>query len=201
MSGDVSGVFLSGHIDTAARELESRIHQHVAASTEVAVFVHAGVVAWRGRAIVIPGSSHSGKSTLVAALVSQGASYYSDEYAVIDLAGQVHAFPRQLRLRPDILGQQIASLPTLRYGGPLDPLPLGWVLSIRYNPLGTGRPRALTPGQTLLALLENTVAVRRQSELTVQTLKAAVSSATGWQADRADAATAARDILQLLDGI
>ncbi len=68
-----SRCFPSGNIETAARELESRIHHYVAASTEVAVFVHAGVVCdWRGRATVIPGSSHSGKSTLVAALVSQG---------------------------------------------------------------------------------------------------------------------------------
>ncbi len=79
---------------------------------------------------------------------------------MIDLEGHVHAFPRQLRLRPDILRQQIAPVPKLSYGGPLDPLALGWVLNIRYNPLGTWRPRALTPGQMLLALLENTVAVR-----------------------------------------
>jgi hypothetical protein len=199
VSGDVSGVFLSGNVEAAARELESRIHHYVARSTEAAMFVHAGVVAWRGRAIVIPGASHSGKSTLVAELVSKGATYYSDEYAVIDLEGHVHAFPRQLRLRPDILRQQIGSLPRLHYGGPLDSLPLGWVLNIRYDPLGIWRPRALTPGQTLLALLENTVAVRRQSELTVQTLKAAVSSAAGWQAERADASSAAGDILRLLD--
>ncbi len=199
VSGESFEVFSSSNVEAAARELESRLHHYVAASTEVAVFVHAGVVAWRGRAIVIPGSSHSGKSTLVAALVSRGASYYSDEYAVIDLQGQVHAFPRQLRLRPDILRQQIVSLPALRYAGPLHPLALGWVLDIRYNPLGTGRPSALTPGQTLLALLGNTVAVRRQSELTVRTLKAAIRQASGWQAERADAATAARDILQMIE--
>lgn len=191
-------VFSSCHIGVAARTLESRIHQYVAASTQAAVFVHAGVVAWGGRAIVIPGPSHSGKSTLVAALVSQGATYYSDEYAVIDLEGRVHAFPREIRLRPDILQQQIAAVPELGDGGRRDPLPLGWVLNIRHNPAATWRPRALTPGQTLLALLENTVAVRRQSELTIRTLKIALGSANGFQAERADAGSAARAIFRLL---
>ncbi len=193
-----SDVFSSSDIGAAARTLESRIHQYVAASTEAAVFVHAGVVAWGGRAVVIPGPSHCGKSTLVAALVSEGATYYSDEYAVIDLAGRIHAFPREIRLRPDVLRQPIAVAPKLGDGGPLDPLPLGWVLNIRHNPAATWRPRALTPGQTLLALLENTVAVRRQSELTVKTLKTALGAAIGFLSERAEAGGAARAIIRLL---
>lgn len=203
VSGDSIGVFSSSNVAAAARELESRLHHYVAASTEVAVFVHAGVLEWRGRAMLIPGPSHSGKSTLVAALVSKGATYFSDEYAVIDLEGRVHAFPRPLHLRPDILLQLAASVPpsvpTMNYSGRLHPLPLAWVLHIRYNPAGTWQPRTLTPGQMLLALLENTVAVRRQSELTVRTLKSAIRQAAGWQAERADAMSAAENILELLD--
>lgn len=199
VSGESSEVFSSGNIEAAARELESRLHHYVAASSEVAVFVHAGVLDWRGRVMLIPGPSHSGKSTLVAALVSRGATYFSDEYAVIDLEGRVHAFPRRLRLRPDILRQHAAPVPKISSDGPLDPRPLGWVLNIRYNPAGIWQPRALTPGQVLLALLENTVAVRRQSELTVRTLKSAIRHAAGWQAERADAMSAAEDILELLD--
>lgn len=37
------------------------------------LFIHAGVVGWRGRAIVIPGRSLAGKTTLTAALVRAGA--------------------------------------------------------------------------------------------------------------------------------
>jgi hypothetical protein len=199
VSGASPEIFSSSDVEVAARVLESRLHHYVAASSEVAVFVHAGVLDWRGRAMLIPGPSRSGKSTLVAALVSRGATYFSDEYAVIDLEGRVHAFPRRLRLRPDILRQHAAPVPKISYDGPLDPRPLGWILNIRYNPAGTWRPRALTPGQVLLALLENTVAVRRQSELTVRTLKSAIRQASGWQAERADAMRAAEDILELLD--
>ena len=70
----------------ALDEIEARIRVQVATSSETRVFVHAGVVGWHGRAIVIPGESRSGKSELVTALVQAGATYYSDEYAVLDAA-------------------------------------------------------------------------------------------------------------------
>src|SRR5215467_11147446 len=65
------------------------------------LFVHAGVVGWRGLAIVIPGRSHTGKSTLVAELVLRGAVYYSDEFAVLDDTGKVHPYRRTLVLRDE----------------------------------------------------------------------------------------------------
>src|ERR1051326_6942658 len=70
--------------------LESDLQLHVAEMARRCLFVHAGVVGWGGRALVIPGRSFSGKSTLVAALVRAGATYYSDEYAVFDAQGRVH---------------------------------------------------------------------------------------------------------------
>src|SRR5690348_11129110 len=64
--------------------LESQLHLRVATLARTRLFVHAGVVGWRGGAILIPGRSHTGKSSLVAALLALGATYYSDEYAVLD---------------------------------------------------------------------------------------------------------------------
>ena len=96
---DGARLFAFSDVRVAARALESRIHLQVAALTDQAVFVHAGVVAWCGRALILPGPSHSGKSFLVASSIAAGATYYSDEYAVIDLEGPIHPFPRHLRLR------------------------------------------------------------------------------------------------------
>src|SRR5262249_23642102 len=62
-------------------------------------FVHAGVVPHQKAAVMIPGHSFSGKSTLVEALVRRGAVYYSDEYAVIDEQGLVHPYREPLSLR------------------------------------------------------------------------------------------------------
>ena len=63
------------------------------------VFVHAGVVGVEDRAIVLPGRSFAGKTTLVAALVKAGAEYWSDEYAVLDADGLVHPYPKPLSVR------------------------------------------------------------------------------------------------------
>lgn len=90
------------------------------------IFVRAGVVGWRGAAIVLPGRALSGKSTLVAELLYAGCSYYSDEYAVLDQTGLVHPYPRPLwlaaggrsqavRYRPEELGARVGSRP-LRIG-------------------------------------------------------------------------------------
>ena len=62
----------------------SRVGWAIACFAPRRVFVHAGAVAWQGRAIIIPGASLSGKSTLVAELVRAGATYLSDEFAVLD---------------------------------------------------------------------------------------------------------------------
>ncbi|MGC2662061.1 MAG: hypothetical protein WA324_29210 [Bryobacteraceae bacterium] len=180
-------------VNFAARALESRAQHYVATVAEHVVFVHAGVVAWQGKAILLPGKSFSGKSTLTMALVDAGATYYSDEYAVLDAQGLVHAFSRMPRLRPDVQPPRTNSVPPATA---LPPLPVGLVLSAHYNPDALWQPRQLTPGETLLAMLENTVAVRRQAEFSVSALKNAVASAIGLQSERADAASVARSILQ-----
>jgi hypothetical protein len=78
--------------------LESEIRQWVAKTAKKRTFVHAGVVNWHKRAIVIPGRSRSGKTTFVAELVKAGASYLSDEFAVLDSRGRVHPFAKPLSI-------------------------------------------------------------------------------------------------------
>src|SRR5262245_29166046 len=79
-------------VEDAFTWLSQDIDNMVAQRSRAMLFVHAGVVGWRGLAIVIPGRSHSGKSTLVAELVRRGAVYYSDEFAVLDETGRVHPY-------------------------------------------------------------------------------------------------------------
>jgi len=86
-------------------ELFTRLESHLELLTAFLarghLFVHAGVVGWQGRAIIIPGRSFSGKTTLVKALIEAGASYYSDEYAIFDATGQVHPYPIALAIRDE----------------------------------------------------------------------------------------------------
>lgn len=88
-----------GTVEAALGHLEGEIQLYVAEFADPELFIHAGVVAWQGRAIVLPGSSFAGKSTLVTSLVEAGATYLSDEYAVFDEAGRVRPYPRRVSLR------------------------------------------------------------------------------------------------------
>src|SRR5262249_36922792 len=145
-------------LDDLFVRLGSAVEFTIAIGARLKLFVHAGVVGWQGRSTVIPGRSRSGKTTLVEALVHAGATYYSDEFAVIDRAGRVHPFPRPLCIR------QEGGAPTLRcpveeLGGRAgtEPLPVGLIVMAEYRPAAPWRPRALTPGQAMLGLLDNTV--------------------------------------------
>src|SRR5882724_13375911 len=97
--GDHVQLARSLDLDSVFETFESDLRLFVAELAKHRVFVHAGVVGWKGKAIVIPGRSYSGKSTLVAALVRAGATYYSDEYAVFDSRGRVHPFLKPLEIR------------------------------------------------------------------------------------------------------
>jgi hypothetical protein len=126
------------------------------------LFVHAGVVGWHGCAVLIPGPSLSGKTTLVRAFLEAGATYFSDEYAVLDRAGQVNPYPRPLAVRHQIPREPVRHVAAESLGAEtgLDALPVGFVLVTRYCPGARWRPRLLTPSRTLLAMMANTVAAQ-----------------------------------------
>jgi hypothetical protein len=124
------------------------------------LFVHAGVVGWEGRAIVMPGASFAGKTTLVQAWLDAGATYYSDEFAVLDRAGRVHPFARPLAIRD--ASSAIRRTPAAALGAETGtaPLPIGLILVASYRPGARWRPRRMTAAPALLALMRHTVAAR-----------------------------------------
>src|ERR1700692_1331443 len=85
---------------------ETELHLYTATESSDMTFLHAGVVGWQGRAILVPGRSFSGKTTLVRAMLRLGATYYSDEFAVVDNLGRVHPFARPLGIREEGSGAQ-----------------------------------------------------------------------------------------------
>ncbi|PSL04746.1 hypothetical protein CLV30_105213 [Haloactinopolyspora alba] len=65
------------------------------------LLLHAGAVVRDGRAVLFPGASGQGKSTLTAACLQQGFDYLSDELVAVDLdTGTVTGWPRPLMLTP-----------------------------------------------------------------------------------------------------
>lgn len=161
------------------------------------IFVHAGVVGWNGRAILVPGRSGSGKSSLVRALVEAGASYYSDEFAVLDERGRVHPYPIPLSIRPGRDGAARTKYRAEEIGGVVGahPLPVGLVVITRWLEGSQFRPRPLSAGRAVLELLANTLPARRRPERVLDTLTRLVSQAMILRSPRGDAEKTARQIL------
>jgi hypothetical protein len=115
--------------------------------------LHAGVVAFGGRAVLLPGASGTGKTTLVTALLESGAAYYSDELAFLDDEGRVHPYPRHLVVRDSQgRGRSVAA----RGPRPMTASPVGLILGLRYEPEGAWRVDAITQSEATLLLLSNT---------------------------------------------
>ena len=183
--------------ELALKIFESHMHLLVADNARRRTFVHAGVVGWKNQAVVIPGMSFSGKTTLVSKLVQAGAKYYSDEYAVVDEQGLVHPFPRPLGIRPpdkfETTRVDVASL-----GGTpgSKPLPVRLVISTHYRKGARWRPRQLTRGRGFLELLANTISARSQTKLAFATLPRALRSAEVLKGVRGEADEVVAAILE-----
>ena len=140
--------------------------------------MRAGVVGWRGQAILIPGRSYSGKTTLVAELVRAGATYLSDEYAVLDSRGRAHPYPRKLWIKDRTsLESERWTVESLGGSREVKPLPVGLVVITNYKADARWRPRPLSPGQGALALLDNTLSIQRQPTFVFPVLSQVASDA------------------------
>src|ERR1700755_3553056 len=60
--GDAGRLARTQDLSEALEAFDSALQLYVAASARRRLFVHAGVVSWRGRAILLPGRSFAGKS-------------------------------------------------------------------------------------------------------------------------------------------
>ena len=175
---------------------ESDLQLFVAEAARKRVFVHAGVVGWKGRAVLFPGRSFSGKTTLVAELVRAGADFYSDEFAVLDAEGRVHPYPKPLAVRGAGFRQRKVSVEEFGGSAAQRALPVGLVVVSEFKAGSRFRPRPLTPGQGSLALLANTVPARRRPSEVLETLERVVRNAPVLRGARGEAAEAARVILE-----
>lgn len=177
--------------------LESNLRLTVAEAAQRRLFVHAGVVGWKGQAIVIPGSSFSGKTTLVAELVRAGATYYSDEYAVLDEEGRVHPFLKPLSIRKEGRVEQTDySVESLGGAAGKRPLPVGLVLISPYRAGARWRPQRLTAGQGALEILAHTISARAKPGVALSTLHRVASRASVLKSRRGEARQVVDSILK-----
>jgi hypothetical protein len=183
---------------TVLAAFDNAVRSAVAVNAPDHVFVHAGVVARDGRAIVLPGASGTGKTTLVVALVRAGATYFSDEFAVLDPEGRVHPYPKTLSLREPGAVTQV-ELPAGELGAVASaPAEVGAIALTTYTGLGGGfRPG--TAGAGALALLSHAIAARSRSAAVLEAVRAAATDAVYVEGPRGEADAAAQELLALID--
>ena len=182
-----SGLFQSP--EAVVERLESSIQIFVAEFAQPHLFLHAGVVQWLGLTIVLPGTSFAGKSTLTRALVNEGARYFSDEFAVLDVQGRVRPYARRLSHREGPLG------PTARMNleahapvedASFEPPLIDVVAMMRYQADAVWDARRLVGGEAVLAMSEHMVAIRNRPAETLRMLVKVVEHADVYRCTRPD---------------
>ena len=160
--------------------------------------VHAGALLIDGRALLLPGTSHAGKSSLVAELLRRGASHFSDEYALIDDHGLTHSYPRPLLLRNGRPMQSLVLPEELNAQFAKQPAPVGWILALDYVPGGQWKIHQLSQGEAVMLLLRNTPHEMAKSPEMVDFFLRVAEKALCFEGERGEAADAATCLLDLI---
>lgn len=175
---------------------------HVANHAPDRVFVHAGVVGWQSRALVLPGTSFAGKTTLVAELVRAGATYYSDEYAVLDEQGRVHPYARDLHMR-EAGGVEQRSVAVEEFDGVAGtkPLPVALVVFTEYAECGRWDPEPVSAGMAVLEMLRHAIPVQRTPGRVMATLAKMTETAAAVRSARGEAKDVADSLLRAMSRV
>jgi hypothetical protein len=176
--------------------LTSELMAYVAEYAADRVFVHAGAVVWNGQALIFPGTSCAGKTTLVAELVRNGAIYYSDEYAVLDEQGKVHPYARDLQMRvPGDHQQRPVSVAQLNGCAGREALPISHVVFTDYVAGALWKPKPMSGGLAALEMMRHAIPVQRTPARVMTTLAKVMETATAWKSKRGEAGETAKRLL------
>jgi hypothetical protein len=198
-NGEGAG-FECAQMPTLLERLGGDLMVHVANNAPDRIFLHAGVVVRKGSALLLPGKSFAGKSTLVAELVRAGAVYYSDEYAVLDGEGFVHPYPRPLQMRQPGKAEQ-ASLSVQALGGIAGgvAVPVRHVVFTQYTESAIWMPERVSAGLAILEMLRHAIPVQRTPARVMATLAKVMHTADAWRSDRGEAREVGAILLSMLD--
>jgi hypothetical protein len=197
----------------ALRALNHELLQALMARLREHYFVHAAVVVWRGRALVLPGLSRAGKSTLALALLLEGARYLSDELLAFTRAGRAEPLPRALKIRdecvayfPELEGRfagegEVRFLPfeALPSGVLATSAPVGAIAVPRWSAGAANRPEPLSRGEALLALAGASLNFGAHQEQSLDWLAALVGDSMAFSIPWSEPRIAARALLAELD--
>ncbi|HVC19668.1 MAG TPA: hypothetical protein VNE16_06300 [Vicinamibacterales bacterium] len=180
----------------AAQALVTDLQSSIARAAPGWTFVHAGVVALDGLALLLPARSYAGKSTLVAALLRAGADYGSDEFAILDRDGLVHPYARPLALRT--VGGPVSYVNAGALGSRVltTPLPASAIVFTQFHPDASLQLATVPPGEVVLRLLEQCLGARGRPGQNLVALQAVGARARGFAGLRGEADLATQDLVR-----
>lgn len=162
--------------------------------------VHAGAVVLHGKALLVPGSTHAGKSSLIAEFLRRGALLLSDEYALVDPNGLVHAYPRPLLVRDGSPEQTLILPKDLNASFAAEPVAVAWIFAIEYDPGSIWHVTALSNSETVMLLLRNTPHEMDKSPEMIDSFVRLAANAACYAGVRGEAAETVDQILQMVSG-
>lgn len=176
------------HEGALLESFEADLQIFVAERAPQFTFIHAGFIMWFDRGILIPGRSFSGKTMLVSEFLKAGATYYSDEYAVVDCEGFVHPYAKQLAFRaPGKIQQQKIAPDAFGASAGNGRVRVGLILLTEFKQGASWQPSFLTRGEAALALLSNTVPARYDPRKALDAVAKISNTAMALRSPRGDA--------------
>ena len=182
----------------ALAHLDLAMRLHLALTAPGALFIHAGAVELDGSAVLFPGASRAGKSTLVRALVDAGCGYLSDEFAVLDVVGRVRPYARHLAMREPWGGKMSLDPRTLTGPVVTNPLPVAAIIDLQFVDGETLVVHPLSAAEAAMALVANAVAARSRSSEVLKATAAAARTSVALRGHRGDVDIAVRPLLEHL---
>ncbi|MCO6509239.1 MAG: hypothetical protein J5I65_00430 [Aridibacter famidurans] len=179
----------------AASKLQLLIALHAAPTY---LFLHAGAVTLGRKAVLFPGSTHSGKSTLTRAFLDSGARYLSDDCAVIGEDGRVHPYPVPLKLRTNGPSEHRAGDP---YSVEDKPCEIAMIISTAYSEGAKWDPEEQERGDLVWSMLSHLFwpeIVRKHPEETFGRLKLIVERPLLLKGPRGEADEVVKEVLARL---
>jgi hypothetical protein len=191
--------FVDGRASPGGWErIESELALFAAERLSGLVAIHAALVLEprSGRALLVPGPSGVGKSSLCVAAAAAGAMVLSDEFALADPAtGLVTGWHRPVRVRRGDGGVERVDLAQAS-----EPVPVGLVALVQFGEGGGDAWAPIGPAEAVVGLLANTVCARSRPDESLDAALAIARSAPAVAGTRGEANRAITALLELVAG-
>jgi hypothetical protein len=174
--------------------IESELALFAAERLDGYIAVHAAVIVHEGVAIVLPGPSGVGKSSLCIAAAEAGGSVLTDEYALIDpSSGRVSGWQRPVRVRLDGGGVERRHITVAH-----EPTAVALVAVLVFD--GTAAPTIspISPAEAAIELMNNAVCAASRPDQSLDAALAVTRSARSVAGVRGEAAAAISELFTLL---